>query len=440
MEKSKKKTPARLSAMLLAMCILLTLPSAASAASYTDVASGDWYYSYVTELSGAGVVNGYPNGSFGPGDTTTLGAALKLIMLAAGIPEQAPTGAHWASGYLAKANTMGLLDDSDPKALDGAVTRLTVAKAAARAMSIICSKQTTPFADVDDGYVTALYNAGVVTGSYNASGALVYKPKDSITRAEISAIVWRIRYTDVHAKHIDAGSYYAEILEGVAVNPYDRAAFSVQDGYMTYSGGTTYRGIDVSEFQGDIDWKQVAASGVDYALVRLGYRGYGTTGSLNMDANFYKNYDGAKAAGIKVGVYFFSQALNEKEAVEEAEYVLNALGDRRPDYPVLFDWEPITYDTARTDGIGSNDLCAAANAFCGRISSAGMTPLIYTNCYTAYTKYDLRKLNYEVCLSEFDPAPYYYYSFTMWQYSDSGSVPGINGKVDLDISFVNYGS
>ena len=434
-----KKASARALALLLAAAMLTALPVGASAASYSDVSQSDWFYSYVTDLSEAGVVNGYPDGSFGPGDKTTLGAALKLIMLAAGLGEQQPTGSHWASGYLKKAEAMGLLDSADSKALDGAVTRLTVARAAARAMSIARSMQSTPFTDVDDGSVTALYNAGVVTGSRDSSGALVFKPADSITRAEISAIVWRIRYTDVHAGHIDAGSYYVEKLEGVAVNPYDRTAFSTQNGYMTYSAAKTVRGIDVSEFQGDIDWAQVAAAGIEYAFIRVGYRGYGSTGSLNMDSNFYSNYEGARAAGIKVGAYFFSQAISEREAVEEAEYLLKALDGRTLDYPVLFDWEPITYDTARTDDIAAETLCAAANAFCAKMERAGLKPLIYSNCYTAYTKYDLRNIKYDICLSEFDPQPDYYYSFTMWQYSDKGSVPGIKGNVDLSISFVDYG-
>lgn len=425
-------------ALLLVLGIMLCVPAGALAAEYSDVNPSDWFYSYVTDLSNSGVVDGYGDGRFGPTDATTLGAALKLVMLAAGYEAQAPTGSHWASGYLAKAQSLGLLDADDAKNLDGNVSRLTLAKIAARALSMIRSKYDTPFSDVDDGYVTALYRARVLTGSHNDASQLVYKPYDSLTRAEMSAIVWRIRNTDVHANQINAGSYYAEILEGVPQNPYDMGAFVRNGSFMSYEGRETWQGIDVSEYQGNIDWQQVAASGVDFALIRLEYRGYGSTGSLNVDSKFAQNYDGARAAGIKVGVYIFSQAISQSEGAEEARFVLQTLSGRELDYPVMFDWEPITFDTARTDNVSGGTLDLAAAAFCNTVVDGGYTPMVYMSCYVGYTKYDLRKMGWDVCLSQYNDVPDFFYDFKIWQYTDSGSVPGISGSVDMDISFVDY--
>lgn len=437
MKKSKRCAAGAL-ALIMILSLLLSVPLTGYAAEFSDVAPSDWYYGYIRELSDSGVIDGYGDGRFGPDDTTTLGAALKLIMLAAGYEAQSPTGAHWAGGYLAKAQTLGLLDDSDSKNLDGVVSRLTVAKIAARALSMIRSKYDTPFADVDDGYVTALYRAGVFTGSYNDAGQLVYKPYDSLTRAEMSAIVCRIMFTDVHAGHINAGSYYAEILEGVPQNPYDPSKFVKNGSFMSYEGRETRQGIDVSEYQGNIDWQQVAASGVDFAFIRLGYRGYGSAGTLMVDPKFYRNYDAARAAGIKVGVYIFSQAISESEGAEEARFVLNTLAGRELDYPVMFDWEPIPFDTARTDNVSGDTLDLAAAAFCNTIVDGGYTPIVYMSCYVGYTKYDLRKLGYDICLSNFADVPDFYYDFKIWQYSCTGRVPGIAGDVDMDISFMDY--
>ena len=161
-----------------------------STAKFSDVPYTQWYYEYVSPLTYAGIMDGYEDGSFRPGSSVTAGEALKLILLAAGYPVQERTGAHWASGYLDLAVSRGLISADDIRSLDEPVTRLFIAKLAARALNLQ-PDGSAHFADTSDPYVGALYNAGIVEGSY-AGNQLVYLPGDNISRAEISAVIWRI--------------------------------------------------------------------------------------------------------------------------------------------------------------------------------------------------------------------------------------------------------
>ena len=161
--------------------------------NFSDVASSNWCYKYVVELSDANVINGYPDGSFKPSKTTTYGEALKLIMLAAGYPEQAPTDKNsFASGYLAKAQADGLVSGSVD--LNKPITRLQVAQLAAKALRLNISNLSSvkPFTDTSDVYVQALNAAGIVEG-YFAGGTYTFRPNNPLTRGEVSTIVWRMR-------------------------------------------------------------------------------------------------------------------------------------------------------------------------------------------------------------------------------------------------------
>ena len=232
------------------------------------------------------------------------------------------------------------------------------------------------------------------------------------------------------------------------VSPYDWDNLKLNDDgfYVYYKDGkvASEAGIDVSEHDGAIDWEKVAADGVQFVMIRLGYRGYGSAGTLVTDPYFFDNIKGAKAAGIKVGVYFFSQAISEAEAEEEAQYVIDQLEEAgvELDYPVAFDEEPITGDsTARTHGITNEQLTKNAIAFCKAIEKAGYTAMLYGN------QYDLAKLDltgelakYDVWLAEYEVStPTAQTDFVMWQYSEHGSVDGITtseGWVDIDIRFL----
>ena len=159
---------------------------------FSDVSSSSWCYKYVTELSDAGIIGGYSDGTFKPDNTVTYGAALKLVMLAAGYPEQKPTGSHTFSGYLSKAQSDGLVSGSVN--LDQPITRLQVSQLAAKAMKLDISNlsSTHPFTDTADVYVQALNAAGIVEG-YFSNGTSTFKPSNTLTRGQLSAIVWRMR-------------------------------------------------------------------------------------------------------------------------------------------------------------------------------------------------------------------------------------------------------
>jgi len=226
-------------------------------------------------------------------------------------------------------------------------------------------------------------------------------------------------------------------LEGMPLNPYDRAAFTVDArGRVSYEkdGKKARTGVDVSTYQGEIDWPAVAADGIDFAILRLGYRGY-TEGGLFSDQTFAANLQGALDAGLDVGVYFFSQAVTPQEAEEEADFILEAIAGHEIACPIAFDWEPISPGSeARTDSLDNDTLTRCANAFCARIREAGYTPAVYFNQSLGYLRYDLRELTEHVLwLAEYDTKPDFYYHFDLWQYTHTGQVAGIQGDVDLDL-------
>ena len=226
-------------------------------------------------------------------------------------------------------------------------------------------------------------------------------------------------------------------LEGMPLNPYDRAGFSLDEkGRVTYErdGIQAKTGVDVSTYQQEIDWEAVADDGIDFAILRLGYRGY-TEGGLFPDQTFQTNLRGAQDAGLDVGVYFFSQAITPQEAEEEADYILSAIEGYNITYPIAFDWEPISPgNDARTDGLDNDVLTQCAAAFCAKIEAAGYTPAVYFNQSLGYLRYDLRELTDSVLwLAEYDTKPDFYYCFDLWQYTHTGQVAGIEGDVDLDL-------
>lgn len=235
------------------------------------------------------------------------------------------------------------------------------------------------------------------------------------------------------------GMVWMTPLAGVDVNDLDTAQLRTVNGQPQYTGGSyeTMYGVDVSEHQWDISWPQVAASGVDYAMIRLGYRGY-TEGGLFEDPYYRTNMDGALAAGMDVGVYFFSQAITVQEAIEEAEYVLERLKGYEVRMPVVFDWEKIETDGfARTDGLDSAILTDCAVAFCQTVANAGYDACVYFNRHLGYYELDLSRLTaYKFWLALPGDYPDFYYKSDMWQYSFSSTVPGIEGETDMNMFFL----
>lgn len=190
-------------------------------------------------------------------------------------------------------------------------------------------------------------------------------------------------------------------------------------------------GIDVSSHQGVIDWPAVAESGVEFAIIRLGYRSY-RDGSLNIDEQAVYNLTEARAAGLKVGAYFFSQALNEEEAAEEAALALEILDGMELDLPLAYDWEYVA-ESARTGSMEKEALTACVHGFCGAAKAAGYEPMVYFNLDLSRTLLDVETVaGYDFWFAQYAEAPELDAPIRFWQYSDEGELPGITEKVDLN--------
>jgi GH25 family lysozyme M1 (1,4-beta-N-acetylmuramidase) len=202
------------------------------------------------------------------------------------------------------------------------------------------------------------------------------------------------------------------------------------------SGGSLI-GIDVSEHQGAIDWSQVAGNGVSFAFIRVGARGY-TDGSIMLDEYFDVNIREAPAAGIKVGVYFYSQAITETEATEEADFVLQHLNGMTLDYPVVLDMETAPSEDGRVNTLPNSQWTSNARAFCERIESGGYRPMLYGN-QNDLLRFDRSLLEtYDVWFAQFDVrSPSAPTDFAIWQFTSRGVIAGINTFVDLDIQLFN---
>lgn len=198
----------------------------------------------------------------------------------------------------------------------------------------------------------------------------------------------------------------------------------------------SYKGIDVSKHQGEINWAEVAGDGVTFAFVRVGYRGYGAAGRLVEDEYFEKNIEEALSAGIKVGVYFYTQATTEEEAAEEANFVLERIAPYKIECPVVIDVEMVSGAEGRMDNLSTEERTKVVLKFCQTIEAAGYKPMIYHNMEVGALKVNLNELeNYDKWFASYSERLYYPYEYKVWQYSQSGSVAGIRGNVDLNISF-----
>lgn len=218
---------------------------------------------------------------------------------------------------------------------------------------------------------------------------------------------------------------------------YTPGDFAMNGDYLACTAGITVTGIDVSSHQGKIDWQRVADAGVEFAFIRIGYRGY-ESGALQNDVFVDLNLRGARDAGIAVGAYFFSQAVTVAEAKEEAEFALQILGGFALDLPLVYDWEYVS-QTARTAGVDKAVLTACTVAFCETVETAGYRPMVYFN--SAQVKMlDMQQLQkYPWWLAKYDMAQEFPCRADLWQYTNQGTVPGINGNVDIDLMFTDYG-
>lgn len=214
---------------------------------------------------------------------------------------------------------------------------------------------------------------------------------------------------------------------------------TTDDGELQYyqnGSMTSYKGIDVSKFQGKIDWQKVAQDGVVFAFIRAGYRGYGENGTLVEDESARDNLQGANDAGIKTGVYLYTQAITKEEAVEEANLVLDVIASYKIECPVVIDVEKVSKAGARMNALDAKTRTEIVKTFCETIAAAGYKPMIYHNLEMGALMLEIDQLEaYEKWFAYYNKEFYYPYAYQVWQYSDKGRVQGISGDVDMNIAF-----
>lgn len=218
-------------------------------------------------------------------------------------------------------------------------------------------------------------------------------------------------------------------------NPYDHNDFQYIDNYLKLLYGDSITAIDVSAYQKDIDWQKVADSGVQMAMIRAAFRGWGEKGLIKEDEYVHQNLKGADEAGLTVGVYFFSQATSIEEVDEEIDILLDIIKDHNITGHVVFDWEYVS-EEARTADVDVRTLTDCSLHFCKRIEEAGYEPMVYFNTYQGISLLELEELKaYDFWLARYTDRMNFPYKVRMWQYTDSGRVPGIQGGVDINVFF-----
>ena len=445
---TKKRTFKMCWAGLTALALTLSAaPVRAAKTTYQDVDEGAWYAASVAFCQQHELMEGASSGSFEPDGLLTRGVLAEALYRLAGSPapegeEEAPftdVGAEhpnvaairWAkAGGVVSGYEDGSFGPEDP------ITREQIAALLWNDRGREEPGEAAPYTDraeVSDwaaGAVEWAYGVRLMQGT--PEGAFL--PQSNTSRAQGAAVI--MNYAQMY--YGLRPGYQLPAPSPVAANGYRGEAYALDDrGYLSYSAGPFTRGVDVSAHQKEVDWRRVAATGMDFAMVRAGYRGY-TSGGIVKDAWFDANMRGALANGLQVGVYFFSQALTPREAEEEARQLLEWIRDYPVTYPVVFDWEEQDYDNSRTQGCDGNTVTACALAFCRVIEDAGYTPMLYGSPTKVYNRGIMLEYlaNYPFWLAHYtkDTAPTSFrYHYNVWQYSSSGTVDGIDGRVDLNI-------
>ncbi|MBR3769787.1 MAG: hypothetical protein IKL06_04575 [Lachnospiraceae bacterium] len=285
----------------------------------------------------------------------------------------------------------------------------------------------------------SLVEKAVQSAKIEASVEALAGMKQYLAEGMSAVEAFRAVYTDEIVIAADGKYHFIPIRDDLKQNKYTTENLRVLENgeyqYVEDGQVTSYKGIDVSRFQGKIDWNAVAADGVSFAFIRVGNRGYGS-GAVLQDDTFERNIKGANAAGVKAGVYFFSQAVTEAEAVEEANFVLEQIAPYQIDCPVVCDMEMIAGDEGRADSLTPEQRTQMIKTFCDTIAAAGYTPMIYMNLELAAIRINLEELeSYDKWFAYYNPEMYFPYEYTVWQYSEKGTVAGVPEKVDMNISF-----
>ena len=290
--------------------------------------------------------------------------------------------------------------------------------------------------------VDSMVTAAVTNAIDNADSELLQILQSRLENGDGTMTILRDLYPE-HVVMLDSGQYYfLPLQEDLAMNTYiDENFIAEENGMVSYQEDgevLTRKGIDVSKYQGEIDWEAVKNDGIDYAIIRVGIRGYSEGGILE-DEFFRQNIEGAIANGIPVGVYFFTQAVNEAEALEEADFVIGMLQGYELTYPVYLDIEDVKKESCRTNGLTVEERTNNAKVFLERIREAGYEPALYGNMKSFLLMVDLASLEqYDKWFAGYTLPIYYPYEYKMLQYSEKGKVAGIPAAVDINICFKDY--
>ena len=420
---------------------------------FSDLLPDMWYTEAVLYVNEAGIILGYED-KVRPEDGITRQEAVVMIARALGLDQTMPDFtlaygdtaliADWARPAVTTLTALGYITDSP--------TNFRPEDPITRAEVVV----------ILDNIIDHLWRNSGLYNRYIAGNAVVAGPRTLLINSHITGDLFIaggeskeviLENTIVDGNIINVanatvtngvedtvffGSKEIPLLYDVVTNRYAAADFVTENGRVQYLAADSEMGIDVSEWQKDIDWEAVASDGIDFAVIRVGYRGY-TEGKLNLDSKYYENMTEAQAAGLKLGVYFYSQAISVEEAIEEAEFVLSNLHGYDLTYPIVFDWETAGTADARTNGLDNTVLTDCAIAFCETIAAAGYEPVIYLYGNLAYTRYQLDRLTaYDWWFAGYSETPEFYYNFRIWQYTSSGSVAGIEGRTDMNLCFNPY--
>ena len=467
---------------ILLFSLLLPVSVFAAENPFTDVSSSSWYYEDVLYAAEQNFVKGMTESTFGPASSLTRAQFCTMLDRYLGHADttqinatdftDVPDGQWYTShiNYLVDNNIVNGMSDTGfaPNATITREQAVTILYRMIQATWLSLPDRQTAETFSDAGQIsswakeasTALQSWDILQGDTNRN----MNPKKELTRAEGVTMLVRIdKKTSSSNLSIpspvsypssrtapstdDTSSDPAE--QPVVVRPNRRsgAGYYLKNGYLCYRNEPYEIGIDVSEYQENINWAEVKADGVDFAFLRVGFRGYGSSGVICQDTSFLPHVHSALRNGIKVGVYFFSQATSAAEGAAEARVVLQMIHGYDITYPVVFDWERYTNSNSRTRNTSGEEVTAAALAFCEVIEKAGYQPMIYANPsmideetleIEKIAKYPFWLAHYTGKASSTGYVPTSFrYHYDIWQYTESGSVAGINGNVDLNISFWN---
>lgn len=297
-------------------------------------------------------------------------------------------------------------------------------------------------------YITSMEADKMVEEAVSsAQGEILDEIRNSMESGQTTLTLLEKLFPDLIITPHNGGYHFFEVNPELAQNDfsYEDLSYPVlneetgdYEGDVTLAesaGMETRKGIDVSKFQGKIDWKKVANDDIEFAYMRLGYRGYGS-GKIVLDDTFEYNIKKAKAAGLDIGVYFFTEAINEAEGIEEAEFVLENLEGYKVDLPIVIDVEESASSDSRTKDLTKEERTKAVIAFCERIKEAGHEVMIYGNTKSFLIMMDNTQLeNYDKWFAYYKYPLRFPYKMKMWQYTSSGKVDGIEGGTDINIMF-----